>query len=290
MQLISLLVLCACVCSGAQVVMSGSGSDARMQFRYETRIEPEIPGQSPKGFGGGMVIDTSFHRYVWDDSSRRYYGYDLSIEPMSGGEYRVTFLPLSIEPDKARFKLSEGWAKLPLLRMPGPQIVRSKDTIAVELFSHPTTGQKIVDYLFVEDRNPSGAFSNEAARDFVTADVNLKLQNMRVTLNGKRVEPSGMGLSGEAVYVYWPGQGRYVMSLFPHPDLGFQRSGEVRGNRLSLQVGSNRLEIDCDEAIAPGEGVYNLYVHYDAAWRPRNGSNDPQFGAGPARNLVPSRR
>jgi hypothetical protein len=70
------------------------------------------------------------------------------------------------------------------------------------------------------------------------------------------------GLSGEAVYLYLPGHGRYAMSL---ARVGTR--GEVHGSRITFRNGNDNWSVDCDCLVAPGGGVFNLYVYRDPAWR-----------------------
>ncbi|MEX2264304.1 MAG: hypothetical protein WD696_20285 [Bryobacteraceae bacterium] len=286
MRLTSLFVLLSCACSGAQVIMSGSGSKQGVHFRYETRVEPELPGQKVSGLGrGGLVVGTGFHRFLSDDTTKKYFGYDLAIEPQPGGIFRVAFQPLSLGAEKLGLAPEGGWSQLPLPRLPSPQMVRSRDTIAVDLFTHPSTGQKIVDYLFIQDdrreRLPSGP-----PRDYTVEDVPITLSKLRMSMNGSLVDESGGGISGEAVYFYLPNRGRFVFSLAPNEKLGFSKAGEVRGSTLTITWGNDTFVLACDGPIAPGGGVFNLYVYHDSSWRPRSGADTFHFGASSARSLV----
>lgn len=93
-------------------------------------------------------------------------------------------------------------------------------------------------------------------------------------------------MSGTAVYFYLPNHGRFVFSLAPNEQLGFRKAGEVRGSTLTITWGSDTFLFDCDGPVAPGGGVFNLYVYHDPSWRPRGGSDSFQLGASSARSLV----
>jgi len=285
MRVTSLLILLACACSGAQVVMSGSGSKTGVYFRYETRIEPELSGQKITGFGGGLFVDGGFHRFLSDTTTRKYFGYDLSIDPQPGEMFRVTFEPLSLSAEKLRLEPAGGWSQISLPLLPAPQMVRSRDTIAVDLFVHPGTGQKIVDYLFIQDDRRAFRLPSGPPRDYTVDDVPIALNKLRLTVNGKQVDESGGGISGAAVYFYLPNYGRFVFSLAPHEQLGFRKAGEVRGSTLTITWGNDTFVLDCDGPIAPGGGVFHLYVFHEPSWRPR-GPDSFQLGASSARSLV----
>ena len=260
-----------------------------MHFRYETRVEPEVPGQKLTGFGrGGIIVGASFHRYMADDSNRKYFGYDLSIEPDSGGMFRVTVQPLSLSAEK--LGLVRGWSQLPLPLLPSPQIVHSRDTMALDLFVHPGTGQKIVDYLFIQDDRVSLRLPSGTPRDYTIDDVPITLSKLRLTWNGKDAGEFGGSMSGTAVSFYLPKHGRFVFSLAPHEQLGYRKAGEVRGGTLTITWGNDTFVLTCDGPIAPGDGVFNLYVYHDPSWRPRGGPDAFHLGASDAASFVRHKR
>ena len=260
MRIIRLLVLfLPYACSGAQVIMSGSGSKPGVHFQYETRIEPELPGQKIIGFGGGGIIaGANFHRHMTDTTTKKYFGYDLAIEPEPGGMFRVTFQPLSVSAERLGLDEARGggrgatatsgapaaekprvepagvWSQLPLPRLPAPQIVRSRDTIAVDLFVHPGTGQRIVDYLFIQDDRQVAQPPSGPPRDYTVDDVPITLSKLRLTVNGKQVDEWGGVLTGEAVYFYLPNHGRFVFSLAPNEKLGFR--ADLRDYGIGAQI------------------------------------------------------
>lgn len=76
------------------------------------------------------------------------------------------------------------------------------------------------------------------------------------------------------------------MSLAPNLELGFRRMGEVRGSQITIRNGNDTWTIDCKRPIAPGGGVFNLYVYPDPAWRPSSGADTWQLGASSARSMI----
>jgi len=149
------------ICRG-QVGWSGSvGSDSGVTITVEPKLEPpkpdlpadELPAESGvkwlgknKATGGvGMI------RYSKDTQKHEYFGYEVLADPIpQTGMYRVTFSALTFE------DLGVGhseWRMLPAPFFPPPQTVGSADTIAVNVFESPVTGQKIVDYLRIRRDN-----------------------------------------------------------------------------------------------------------------------------------------
>jgi hypothetical protein len=286
------------VCFGAQIIMSGSGTKAGIHFVYQTRVEPEIPGQTLEGFrAGGIIAGQGFHRYMTDSTTKRYFGYDLAIEPDTADRFRLTLRPLSLTPERLGLKSGAGWTEIPLPLLPAPQVVRAHDTIALDLFVHPGTGQKIVDYLSIRGRSTGETEVVEgppvamrlpegAPRDFTVEDAPMKFAGVKGRIGESAIDHGLGSISGSAVYLYVPGRGRYIFSLAMNEQLGFKKAGEVRGSRLSASSGSERIDLQCNEPIAPGGGVFNVYLYHDAGWRPRSGADEPQMGASSARALV----
>lgn len=285
MRIISLLLLSATLSPAYQVISSGSGSKDGVGFRYETRVEPRIEGQKVIGFsGGGIYIRDKFHRYLRDDATRRYVGYDLILNKRADGMLVVTFGQLSVSGEKLGLKGE--WTQVPLRVNSTPQTIKPGDEIAIDLFTNPATGQKILDHLVFGETPEVVRLPEGSPRDFTMDDVPLTLTSPKILLNGKQLESMEAAISGEAVYFYLPGHGRYAMSLAPNLKLGFRKLGEVRGSRISFRNGNDTWTIDCKHPVAPGGGVFNLYVYPDPVWQPSTGADTYQLGASSARAMI----
>jgi hypothetical protein len=165
---------------------------------------------------------------------------------------------------------------------PAPQTLHSGDVMALDLMTNAETGQKIVDYLTIEEpRHGVGTFNPDpprqfsyvpgTPRDFTIDDAALRLSSPRLTINGKLDESSTRvngEVSGAAVWIYVPNRGRIILSLVPRQALGFRKAGEVRGSSLTFTIGTDSFNINCANPIAPGETPFNLYVLQDRAWKP----------------------
>jgi hypothetical protein len=209
----------------------------------------------------------------------------MFIDPLEpANTYRVAFRPLSIGPEKMHLDEPIGWTLLPIPGYPAPQTVHGGDTIALDLFTNPATGQKIVDYIRIEARSSRVPAVSAPARDFSIEDAELRFMEPRLSVNGK---PSKSifdgGIAGPAVWFYLPDHhGRYILSLAPHPHLGFQKAGEVRGASLTLTLGGETFILQCSARIAPADAPYNLYVFHDPSWRPKNAADYRSFLLGSA--------
>ena len=221
------------------------------------------------------------------DSSRHvYFGYDITIDRLpEETTYRVTIRPLSIGADKLQyFKDPANWTilPLPLPGYPAPQTLHSGDVMALDLMTNAETGQKIVDYLTIQEPphglgtfnpDPPRQFSYVPGtpRDFTIEDASLRLTAPRLTVNGKLDESSARNngeVAGAVVWIYVANRGRFILSLSPNRSLGFRKAGEVRGSLLTFTMGSETFIINCANSIAPGETPFNLYVLQDRSWKP----------------------
>lgn len=255
-------------------LMSGSASSGNAAFRYETRLEPATPDLSGKFGGGGVVVGrTGIHRYMTESEGRNYFGYDLLMEPLAeANTYRVTVRPLSIDATRLQLKDPAAWSKLPLPGYPAAQILRRGDTIALDLLANAATGQKIVDYIHIQDQKRLVYTASGQARDFTAEDAELRLMDPRVSVNGRLLEPTAGytgGVTGAVVWFYLPERGRYFLSLAPHSRRGFQKTGEIRGSTLKFTMNGEHILVDCNGRVAPGNAAYTLYVLHQAGWRPK---------------------
>lgn len=191
-------------------------------------------------------------------------------------------MPLSITAQKMEeiFPDVKGWTIVSSTGKPTTRELRIGDTIALDLFTNPSTGQKIVDYLRLANQKGSKLTASGASRDFSAEEGALEVSKPRVAINGKEVESSSSycgGVTGAPVWIYLEGRGRFIFTLASRTDLGFRKAGEIRGSTMTWRWGGDDFSVDTDSRIAPGDGVYNLYVFNDPAYRPRN-PEDAKFG------------
>jgi hypothetical protein len=260
-------------------IMSGSASrDDRVSFTFETRLEPPS-AEMIRHIGGGVVGGKkAFHRYITLNQSKMLLGYDLVIEPVEPeNTFRVSFGPPSV--DALHLKDAASWSLAPLPRYPPPQTVRGGDTIVLDLMVNPLTYQKIVDYLVVRGDPRRYYTASGPAHAFTVADAEMRFTDPQLTVNGKLLDGTTNrgSVAGAVGWLYLADRGRFVFSLAPHEQLGFRKSGEVRGSTLSFTWGSDAYSLNCNDRIAPGSGAYDVYVFNDAGYRPKGGDSKAAF-------------
>jgi len=269
-------------------LMTGNGVVNGVSFSYETHLEPPDPPISKIG-GGALTQNDIVKRHVCDFAQKKCFGYDLTMKPLPDGQFRFEFSPLTITPKQMEeiFDDVKGWTLLPMPQHPATQILRAGDTLALDLFVNPSTGQRIVDYIKVQGGHGRPLPASGPVQDFSGGEGWLEIRAPRLAINGKPLEATANyqgGVGGSAVWIYVNGRGRFIFSLAPRWDLGLQKAGEIRGSTLTWRWGGDEFTLNADKRIAPGGGVYNVYVFNDVSYRPKgdDGGAAFQMGAGGA--------
>jgi len=283
-----LAAILSCVPALAQPrrIMGGSSGTNRYQFYYDTFLDPAVPNMAELG-GATLSGEGVIHRVMFDRHQRVYFGYDVSIEVLQEpNTYRVTFSRLTMTSENIRQVLgsdASAWTQLATPDWGGPagRNIQGGEVLALDLLRNNATGQKIVDYVTVQTPSshpPSKLgpwprdfiYETGIARDFRTDDAELKIDLEGITINGTLIPFNG-GASGAALFFYVPMRGRFILSLTPHPELGFSKAGEVRGSTISFTIDDAEVSIVSSGRIAPGSGPFSLYVLREPTWVPSSG-------------------
>ncbi len=269
-----LIVLAATLLCAQESKLSVSDPSWKgIEIRFVTKVEP--PGENaPNHLGGAVITDSGrAHHIIEDPAHKRYFGYDVRLQPAGDGntaELRIE----PLHPSRAgEISAGPGWTLLALPKYPVIPGVKVGDTVALDLLVNAATGQKIVDYLTL--KRTGSVEMSDRAHDFSLGDVELSLMQPRVRVNGKPEATADGGTSGTVVWLYLAGHGRFVLSLLPNQKLGFRKNGLAAANTLLFRDGSMEYRVECDSAVAPGSGHYNLYVVHEAAWLPQGRTGEP---------------
>jgi hypothetical protein len=180
----------------------------------------------------------------------------------------------------ADVKGKDDWKVVAPPRYPAPQLMQDGDEIPLELVTYDR-GIKLIDYIHAGelDKMPKRA---DAARDSYAEDAEFTLAQPGLRVNGVARESIVFPetIRGGVLWLYVPGQGRYIVAFAPHRDSGFEKAGEVSGNLMTLVADGNVLRIESLDRIAPGGGVYNVYGMLDAGWEPADPQDRERFMAG----------
>lgn len=302
MRTISLLLTLAAVSYAdwppPNASFTGSASKNGLSYQFATVVEP--PGSDRQGIdqtGSGFrsTADGVEHRVFWNDRNQSYFGYDILAVPAgSGGACTVKIAPLGMTLDQFNTGASamaragggrgnidrSNYQLLALPAYPAPQLVHPEDTIAIDLLVSPDGRQKVVDYVRVACRGGAAAAAAPEARDFSVRDLQLRMVDPEVTVNGQTAISLRGDASGTVVWLTIPGKGRFLLSLAPYREAGFRTAGTVRDRDLRFESGSDKYVVRLAEPMVRAEGEWNLYVRSEPSYAAKQGA----FGAakGPA--------
>jgi hypothetical protein len=299
--------------SGSGSILGGGRSPARGptgvgSLQMTLRVDPPS-GTAPRGLstsyhGRSSPGKSYFMRTVMDGVNHEYFGYEVLLVEQQSGTYLATFgkLPLTSMEASASAAGNDQWSIQPIV-LPEPRVVHNGDVIAIELMTDAATGDKLIEDLTIQPYNQRASIGSPllgrggpgqpgdravptvegSARDFSAADAEMRLTQPRVTLNGTvqpaagRVTPN---VTGNLVWFYIPGRGRYILSLIPRPELDFHKAGEVRGGRITLTLNGDAITLECFAEIATGHAPYNLYLLRDSKWEPTAQAQKGQLAIG----------
>jgi hypothetical protein len=165
---------------------------------------------------------------------------------------------------------------LPIPPLPEPQLVHEGQTVTIDLLNDPTTGDKLIDDVHIVLLHPMHVprvpTASGDARDFLATDADFEIFEPQATLNGKVQTASGPGslhdVRSALPWFYFPNHGRFILSLTPRTNLGFRKTGEARGGRITFTLDDDSVKLESIRPIASGNGVYNIYVLHEPDWEP----------------------
>jgi hypothetical protein len=251
--------------------------------QFQTWVERLPEDYAESVLGGYSSVErgtakTTLQRFVRDNFRRVYVRYAITVEKLpQTGTYRVSFADSSAAPPA---DVKADWKVVSPPRYPVQQTMQDGDEIPLELVTYER-GIQLVDYVHL-GRLEKMPKRTDAARDSYAEDAEFTLARPRLRVNGEAREAVTFPetIRGGVMWLYVPGEGRYIVTFVPHPDLDFKKVGEVAGNLMTLVVDGNVLRIESLDRIAPGGGVYNVYGRKDAQWAPADPKDRERFMAG----------
>jgi hypothetical protein len=282
--LVSLLLLCVpAQARPASGVVNGTvAQDGRSQLivpmqsgavvRIRTEADAQWAGDATSNLIEAEDKPNLLHRVFVDSRNQLFFGYELVVERAAEARYFwVTVRALSEEylrelGERPAFRGRRLHPSYNATAFPaGPQFVRDGDTFALDVLRNPRTGAKIVDVIQVTLSDPSlrQAATDQPPRDFAPEDVQLKVSNYRLRVNGETVYRSTGGCSGALVWFSVGDRGRFVFSLVERPGYKFEKVGTVRYNLIRFESGGDTYEWESALPVIGTGGNWNLWVLHD---------------------------
>ncbi|HKC65655.1 MAG TPA: hypothetical protein VKB86_18580, partial [Pyrinomonadaceae bacterium] len=231
-------------------------------------------------FAEAYFASNTIRRILVDSEGSLYFGYALIVEPLfASKQFKVSVRPLSPEDEqdlRARKsfqtrRLHPNYNAAGLSRSSTPQIISDGDTFALDVLINPQTGDKITDIVTIStDRaRLEDAPVSETPRDFTLEDVEMKMINYRLLINGEMVaggKQSG-ACAGALIWFNLPERGgRFIFSVMPHPGYDFQKIGTIENNKIKFTLNGESYEWISNTPVVGNGGYWNLYVLYDKSY------------------------
>lgn len=231
------------------------------------------------------------HRVLIDENSGLFFGYDFEIKPDSAeGLFKVLVRPLSVEPRK--MVNIDKYTSTPLPKYPDSVVMKEGETLVLSLLENPQLKIKLVDLIKISKNSPTdnqttvskGVGRNQLpstnateptaeTRDFTPDAVELRLNDARLYINDKRIFTSAKenyaASNGECLYLYIPGEGRFIFSLTPRRNYEFQKLGVIENNQISFTLNNKNYRLISTMPILELRGKWNLWVFHDAEYQPK---------------------
>lgn len=215
------------------------------------------------------------HRVFVDSRNEMYFGYELLVERAAESRYFwVTVRALSEDylrelRERPSFRGRRLHPSYNATAFPAsPQLLRDGDTFALDVFRNQRTGTKIVDIIQVSLTDPSlRQAANDEPRDFSPEDVQLKVSDYKLKVNGETVYRSTGGCAGAVIWFSLGDRGRFVFSLVERPGFQFQKVGAVRNNTVAFEWGGDKYEWESSRPVVGTGGNWNLWVLHDPDYK-----------------------
>jgi hypothetical protein len=223
-------------------------------------------GQQPWKITMGSASGNSVYRVFQDENGLAIFAYELALERTPDGEQmRITARPATAEFAR-RFPSADGGKPTPTLsdtrELP---LLRSGERAAIEIFTVPSTGDKVIDTVEVRINRGAPLISGPA-----TAGARLRLAAVRVYINRSLASPPSPGavVTGRYAMFYIPGQGGYFLALEPPEGRNFTKAGWVDGPRMQFTMDNQIYDCVAEAPFLAAGGRGEIWVYHDPNYLP----------------------
>lgn len=240
-----------------------------------TESAPPSAGEATSDLVESEDKPNLLHRVFVDSKNQLFFGYELLVERAAeSGYFWVTVRALSEDylrelQGRPSFRGRRPHPGYNATAFPAsPQLLRDGDTFALDVFQNPRTGTKIVDVIQVSLHDPGvRQAASDAPRDFSPEDIQLKVSDYKLKIDGETVYRSKGGCAGAVIWFSVGDRGRFVFSLVERPGFEFKKVGAVRNNVVSFEWGGEKYEWESGLPVVGTGGNWNLWVLHDPDYR-----------------------
>lgn len=224
-------------------------------------------------FSTGSSYDSDksiIYQFFFDENNKTYFGYDLEIVQLEDQtKFRLLIKPVTGKLHSS-WQSKKDYRKIDMPNLPREISVTDGDIISLDILENPKTKEKIKNYLMVTRKSYVGPrFADKyISRDFSLDDVNAKLSNCEIRINGQKAYKERGAISGNNIAVYLPGKGRFIFSPFQRDGYDFKKVGTITNNRLNFSAGEDEYEIISESAILGDGGKWNIWVRFEPDFIP----------------------
>jgi hypothetical protein len=235
--------------------------------------------QLPASLASQALPDSNdiIHRILRDRDGHFVFGYDLWISAdRAARQFTIAIRPLDPRLEMSlRPSASSAFESLSTFPKPTePQTVTDNSEFSVDLLVNKNSGVKFVDVVKVSfDRSSREERPTPRPRDFSADAVAMEMKDYSLLLNDDLIATgkSKTGSTGALLWLYVPRRGRFIFSLVPRLDYGFEKAGTVSANKIEFSIRGDHYEWFSSSPILHEEGKWNLWVLFDPNYTPLMG-------------------
>jgi hypothetical protein len=212
-------------------------------------------------------------RFLTDRVNNVFFGYELKIEAIpQTNQFRVSMSPLAQNVVLPGNSLSNKQRKPTILTLPQAvtaQTLTDGDALVMDLLVNPQLELKIVDKIRVSfDREK--LIPTRIPRDFTLDEVEIALQNTRLTINDETfpIGKTAKSYSGNLLWLYLPPKGFFMLSLTPREGYDFRKIGVLQDNKIKFEIDGDTYELNSSQPILPNGGTWSLWILHDRNYQP----------------------
>lgn len=271
--LLNLCFVCVLV-TGLSIAVDAQEGSTRFQsgiiIAIKTERVPPQNGENPLNvYASSASFGETTHRVISDTKNKVYFGYDLkAVREPDEKLFRVSIRPLSIKPEK--LLNGDGFTSQTPRKYPDDVVVADGDTITLETLENPETGAKFVDIIKVTtEQHKFGSYFADRLppKDFTIDEVHLRIDNPDILINSEKGK-TGAGVSGNVVWIYIKGRGRFIFSFVPQPGYNFKKIGIIEDNKIFFDYDGVSYRFTNKSPVLGTGGKWNLWVMFDPGHNP----------------------